>query len=114
MPLVLLSLLVGVHFFQSNLGLESELAISKLYLLHLVLYSESYPSFTFSYNLIIFWFFFKVLCIQKKFSLMKRQPMIYENAIKESSSGPWYEDQEDLVSFTGFSVVDYPIPNQSP
>ena len=31
-----------------------------------------------------------------------------------SSSGPCHEDPGDPVSFTGFSVVDYPIPNQSP
>ena len=31
--------------------------------------------------------------------------------IIKSSSGPCHEDP---VSFTGFSVVDYPIPNQSP
>ena len=37
--------------------------------------------------------------------------------ILKSSSGPCHEDPEDPVdpvSFTGFSVVDYPIPNQSP
>ena len=30
--------------------------------------------------------------------------------IIKSSSGPCHEDPEDPVSFTGFSVVDYPIP----
>ena len=30
--------------------------------------------------------------------------------IIKSSSVPWHEDPGDPVSFTGFSVVDYPIP----
>ena len=34
--------------------------------------------------------------------------------IIKSSSGPCHEDPGDPVSLTGFSVVDYPIPNQSP
>ena len=29
-------------------------------------------------------------------------------------SGPYHEDQGDPIPFTGFSMIDYPIPNQPP